>query len=312
MNGKLPLVIFLMGPTASGKTTLSIKISKKIPVEIISVDSGLIYKGMDIGTAKPSSETLEKIPHKLIDIRDPNERYSVADFYYDAMYAIHQTIKNGKVPLLVGGTMFYYRSLIKGLSFTPASDLKIRSQIKQEALNLGCASLHKQLKKIDPISANRIHCNDLQRLSRALEIYRISGKTLTEYSRYKYRNFPFHVKQFALAPNEKDNLHHRIEVRFHNMIKNGFENEVKALHSRNDLHLDLPSIRCVGYRQIWDYLNGNLSLDEAIFRGICATRRLAKRQMTWLRSWCDLTWLNSENMEQAVETILNKVNTEKK
>ncbi|ASW82358.1 tRNA (adenosine(37)-N6)-dimethylallyltransferase MiaA [Vibrio anguillarum] len=307
MNQTQPLALFLMGPTASGKTDLAIRLRQKYPVEIISVDSALIYKGMDIGTAKPNAHELALAPHRLIDILDPSEAYSAADFRRDALLAMHDITAQGKIPLLVGGTMLYYKALLEGLSPLPAANPEIRQQIEQEALAHGWGQLHDQLQTIDPVSAARIHPNDPQRLSRALEVYRISGKTLTELTQTKGESLPFRVKQFAIAPKERAELHRRIELRFEKMIEAGFEEEMKALYARNDLHPDLPSIRCVGYRQMWDYLDGNCTLEEAVYRGICATRQLAKRQITWLRSWDDLTWLDSENIDHAVETLSNAI-----
>lgn len=307
MNQTLPLALFLMGPTASGKTEVAIRLRQKYPVEIISVDSALIYKSMNIGTAKPDERELALAPHRLIDILDPSEAYSAADFRRDALQAMHDITAQGKIPLLVGGTMLYYKALLEGLSPLPAANPEIRQQIEQEAAAHGWSFLHDQLKEIDPVSADRIHPNDPQRLSRALEVYRISGKTLTELTQTKGESLPFRVKQFAIAPKERAELHRRIELRFEKMIEAGFEEEMRALYARKDLHPDLPSIRCVGYRQMWDYLDGNCTLDEAVFRGICATRQLAKRQITWLRSWDDLTWLDSENIDHAVETLSNAI-----
>ncbi|MBU2895598.1 tRNA (adenosine(37)-N6)-dimethylallyltransferase MiaA [Vibrio hepatarius] len=307
MKQDLPLAIFLMGPTASGKTELAIRLRKKFPVEIISVDSALIYKGMDIGTAKPDSGEQVQAPHRLIDILDPGKSYSAADFRRDALMEMHEISQQGKIPLLVGGTMLYYKALLEGLSPLPAANPEIRQQIEREALTQGWNILHDQLKQVDPISAERIHPNDPQRLSRALEVYRISGKTLTELTETKGDSLPYKVRQFAIAPKERSELHRRIELRFDQMMKAGFEDEVRALYARKDLHPDLPSIRCVGYRQMWDYLDGSGTLDEAIFKGVCATRQLAKRQITWLRSWDELTWLDSENIEQALETVSNTI-----
>lgn len=307
MTKQLPLALFLMGPTASGKTELAIRLRQKFPIEIISVDSALIYKGMDIGTAKPDAREQELAPHRLIDILDPSESYSAADFRRDALQEMNDIVVQGKIPLLVGGTMLYYKALLEGLSPLPAADPEIRQQIEKDAFELGWDALHDQLKAIDPVSAERIHPNDPQRLSRALEVYRISGKTLTELTKTKGEPLPFRVKQFAIAPKERAELHRRIELRFEKMVENGFEDEMKALYARKDLHPDLPSIRCVGYRQMWDYLDGNCTLDEAIFRGVCATRQLAKRQITWLRSWDDLTWLDSENIDLAFETVSNAI-----
>ncbi|MFH0260819.1 tRNA (adenosine(37)-N6)-dimethylallyltransferase MiaA [Vibrio barjaei] len=307
MNQKLPLVLFLMGPTASGKTDLAISLRQQYPVEIISVDSALIYKGMDIGTAKPDTDELALAPHRLIDILDPAEAYSAADFRRDALNEIAKIHAEGKIPLLVGGTMLYFKALLQGLSPLPAANPEIRKQIEQEATEKGWQALHNELRAIDPVSAERIHPNDPQRLSRALEVYRISGKSLTELTETKGEPLPFRVKQFAVAPKDRALLHKRIEFRFEKMIQAGFEDEVKALYAREDLHSDLPSIRCVGYRQMWEYLEGESTLDDAIFRGICATRQLAKRQITWLRSWDDLVWLDSEHVEDSMKTLTDAI-----
>lgn len=307
MNKELPLALFLMGPTASGKTDLAIRLCQQFPVEVISVDSALIYQGMDIGTAKPTADELAQAPHRLIDILDPKEAYSAADFRADALRAMNDIVSKGKIPLLVGGTMLYFKALLEGLSPLPAADPAIRQEIEQQANELGWHALHQQLQQIDPVAAERIHPNDPQRLSRALEVYKISGKTMTELTETKGEELPFRVKQFAIAPQERSELHRRIELRFQMMLDAGFEQEVQALYQRDDLHPDLPSIRCVGYRQMWDYLAGKDSLDEAVFKGVCATRQLAKRQLTWLRSWKDLTWLDSNDPKTAFETLVNAV-----
>ncbi|MCL9783847.1 tRNA (adenosine(37)-N6)-dimethylallyltransferase MiaA [Vibrio sp. S4M6] len=307
MKNELPLALFLMGPTASGKTELAIRMCQHFPVEVISVDSALIFKGMDIGTAKPDASELAQAPHKLIDILDPLQAYSAADFCADAIEEMHKIVARGNIPLLVGGTMLYFKALLEGLSPLPAANIEIRKQIQAEAQQHGWQVLHDQLRTFDPVSAQRIHPNDPQRLSRAIEVYRISGKSLTELTKVKGDGLPFKVKQFAVAPKERSELHRRIELRFGKMIDAGFEDEVRALYSRGDLHPDLPSIRCVGYRQMWDYLDDNCTLDEAIFRGICATRQLAKRQLTWLRSWENLTWLSSDDIDDAFETLSNAV-----
>jgi tRNA dimethylallyltransferase len=296
-----------MGPTASGKTELAIRLRQQYPVEIISVDSALIYKGMDIGTAKPDAEELALAPHRLIDILDPAKSYSAADFRRDALNEIAKIHAEGKIPLLVGGTMLYFKALLQGLSPLPAANPEIRAQIEKESQEKGWQALHNELKQIDPVSAERIHPNDPQRLSRALEVYRISGKSLTELTETKGEPLPFRVKQFAVAPKDRALLHKRIELRFEKMIQAGFEDEVKALYAREDLHPDLPSIRCVGYRQMWEYLDGESTLDDAIFRGICATRQLAKRQITWLRSWDDLVWLDSEHIEDSMKTLTDAI-----
>ncbi|WP_087024506.1 tRNA (adenosine(37)-N6)-dimethylallyltransferase MiaA [Thaumasiovibrio subtropicus] len=309
---QLPTALFLMGPTASGKTDLAIRLRQTLPVEIISVDSALIYKGMDIGTAKPTQEELALAPHRLIDILDPAESYSAADFRRDALREMASIVDDGKIPLLVGGTMLYYKALLEGLSPLPAADPAIRSEIELEAQQKGWQHLHDELASIDPVSAKRIHPNDPQRLSRALEVFRISGNTLTDLTQQKGEALPYRVHQFAIAPEDRAVLHQRIEKRFENMVSAGFEQEVKQLYDRGDLHPDLPSIRCVGYRQMWDYLAGNASFDEAIYRGVCATRQLAKRQITWLRSWESLTWLDSNQPDLALQTVIDAMGCDSK
>ncbi|EPZ00459.1 tRNA (adenosine(37)-N6)-dimethylallyltransferase MiaA [Mannheimia haemolytica] len=293
MNKK-PLALFLMGPTASGKTDLAIALRQELPIEVISVDSALIYKGMDIGTAKPSKEELALAPHRLIDILDPAESYSAMNFHADALREMADITAQGKIPLLVGGTMLYYKALLEGLSPLPSADPAIRAEIESRAAQHGWATLHQELVKIDPIAGARINPNDSQRINRALEVFYISGKTMTELTAQQGEALPYNILQFAIAPQDRAVLHQRIEQRFHKMIELGFEEEVKRLFLRKDLHINLPSIRCVGYRQMWEYLQGDISLDEAIFKGICATRQLAKRQITWLRGWQgELTWLDS-------------------
>ena len=288
-----PKALFLMGPTASGKTDLAIKLAQECQCEIISVDSALIYKGMDIGTAKPTSEELAKAPHALVDIIDPLESYSAGDFRSDALRLMKEICDRGNTPLLVGGTMLYYKALVDGLSPLPSADPVIRAEIEKQAQDQGWQAMHDILEQIDPVSAKRIHVNDPQRLSRAIEVFRISGKSLTELTAVKSDPIPYNIQQFAIAPTEKSVLHQRIEQRFDLMLKAGFEQEVQALSDRGDLHLDLPSMRCVGYRQMWEYLQGTMDYDEMVFRGVVATRQLAKRQMTWLRGWKDVTWLES-------------------
>ena len=306
MNNK-PKAIFLMGPTASGKTDLAIALRESLPVEVISVDSALIYKGMDIGTAKPSREELAKAPHRLIDILDPAESYSAMNFRADALKEMAKITVSGRIPLLVGGTMLYYKALIEGLSPLPSADIEVRAKIEQKAAEFGWGALHQDLMAIDPISANRINQNDSQRINRALEVFYITGKTMTELTTQQGESLPYDVLQFAIAPEDRAVLHQRIDQRFHKMIELGFEQEVRNLFERGDLNIDLPSIRCVGYRQMWEYLQGDISLDEAIFKGICATRQLAKRQITWLRGWqSEITWLDSLEPEKAKQIVLEK------
>ncbi|ELY3855272.1 tRNA (adenosine(37)-N6)-dimethylallyltransferase MiaA [Providencia huaxiensis] len=304
---KKPDAIFLMGPTASGKTALAIELRKHLPVEIISVDSALIYRGMDIGTAKPTAEELSQAPHRLIDILDPALPYSAADFRRDALNVMGEITAQGKIPLLVGGTMLYFKALLEGLSPLPSADPAIRSEIEQIAQKQGWDEIHRRLAEVDPVAAARIHPNDPQRLSRALEVYLISGQTLTEMTQTAGEELPYNVFQFAIAPQDRKILHERIEQRFHQMINAGFEDEVRALYLRGDLHVDLPSIRCVGYRQMWSYLDGEISHDEMIYRGVCATRQLAKRQITWLRGWENIHWLDSEQPQQALDTVMQVV-----
>ena len=303
-----PLAIFLMGPTASGKTDLAIKLRQQLPVEVISVDSALIYRGMDIGTAKPSKAELALAPHRLIDICDPAESYSAANFRTDALREMQEISAQGKIPLLVGGTMLYYKALLEGLSPLPSADEKVRSEIEAKAALIGWGGLHQELSKIDPISAQRINPNDSQRINRALEVFYLTGKTLTQLTAQKGEALPYDILQFAIAPEQREVLHLRIEQRFHKMIELGFQQEVEKLYRRPDLNENLPSIRCVGYRQMWEYLRGDYDHDEMVFRGICATRQLAKRQITWLRGWTSpIQWLDSLQPAQALEKVLTSV-----
>ena len=302
-----PPAIFIMGPTASGKTALAMSLMKHLPVELISVDSALIYRGMDIGTAKPTAQELAEAPHRLIDILDPTQAYSAADFRADALREMAEITSRNKIPLLVGGTMLYFKALLEGLSPLPQADATVRERIEKQAAEQGWSALHDQLREIDPVAANRIHPNDPQRLSRALEVFYISGKTLTELTKISGETLPYRVHQFAIAPTRRELLHSRIEERFSQMLSNGFEDEVRTLLARGDLHTDLPSIRCVGYRQMWSYLSGEFDYDEMVYRGVCATRQLAKRQMTWLRGWDNVEWLDSEKPDDALSRVIQVV-----
>jgi len=274
-----------MGPTASGKTDLAVNLVREFPCEIISVDSALVYRGMDIGTAKPDKRILAQAPHRLIDIIDPSEAYSAADFRQDALREMAAITSAGKVPLLVGGTMLYYRSLLRGLSNLPSADEAVRRQIEQQALEQGWDAMHRRLQTIDPQSAIRIHPNDPQRIQRALEVYELTGMSLSEhFQRQVPQDFNYQVMQFAVSPADRSVLHERIEQRFYKMLELGFISEVEALYAREDLHPDLPSMRSVGYRQVLKYLMGDYTYIDMTEKGIVATRQLAKRQLTWLRS----------------------------
>jgi len=283
-----PPAIFIMGPTASGKTDLAIALQEHLPVELINVDSAQIYRQLDIGSAKPDKATLAVAPHRLINILDPLESYSAADFITDATREMGEISSRGKIPLLVGGTMLYFKALLEGLSDMPPADADIRAEILKHAQDFGWASVHEQLRAVDPESAASLHPNHSQRIQRALEVYRISGVPMS-----LLRSEPnvgsvaqsYNIKQIALLPNNRKLIHRRIDIRFRKMMEAGFEAEVRALFQRGDLHADLPAIRSVGYRQIWQYLQGQCSLDEAVEKGIIATRQLAKRQITWLRNW---------------------------
>ena len=291
MNNKnqLPPALFLMGPTASGKTHLAIELLKHFPCEIISVDSAQVYKGMDIGTAKPDTETLKQAPHRLINIRDPADPYSVADFRKDALREMDDITAKGNIPLLVGGTMLYFKALIDGLANLPEADPILRKKIEEEASQKGWQVIHQKLAEVDPVTAASIHPNHSQRISRAWEVYLLTGESLSSLHKQQEKNkLPYQILQFSMTPPERHILHQRIEQRFHQMIKDGFIEEIGTLFQRKDLHKDLPAIRAVGYRQAWEYLSGNLSREEMIERAIIATRQLAKRQITWLRGWDDL------------------------
>lgn len=301
-------VIFLMGPTASGKTDLAVALSKHLPVDLISVDSTQVYRGLDIGSAKPSAEELAETPQRLIDICEPSEVYSAGRFRRDALKEIVATHEANRIPLLVGGTMLYFNVLLEGLSDSPPADLELRSEIEEEAKKLGWPEMHRQLTKVDPETAARLHPNHSQRISRALEVYRKSGITMSEWrsreTKSKGQGFldQYSVSQLAIAPRERKTLHQRIAQRFENMLDNGFEDEVRQLKLRGDLHADLPAIRAVGYRQMWDYLAGDIEYDVMKERGIVATRQLAKRQFTWLRSWKSLQWIYSDS-EKGQESL---------
>lgn len=305
MNAK---VVCLMGPTASGKTALALALAQHIPAEIISVDSALVYRGMDIGTAKPTADERAVAVHHLIDILDPTQSYSAADFRSDALRLIAEILERGRTPILVGGTMLYFKALLEGISPLPEADGEVRAELEREALEHGWDHMHAALAAVDAVSAARIHPNDPQRISRALEVYRLTGKSMTELTATKGEPFPYIACQFAIAPQQRVALHERIALRYEQMLSQGFEQEVRQLYARGDLHPSLPSIRCVGYRQMWEYLDGLVSYDEMVYRGIAATRQLAKRQLTWLRSWPDLNWLLTEScLEENLQAVLTSL-----
>lgn len=297
-----PLLICLMGPTASGKTDLAIDLAAQLDCELVSVDSALVYRGLDIGSAKPD------YPHHLVDIRDPAEPYSAADFAADATRLAAEITARGKTPLLVGGTMLYFKAFLEGLAQMPSADAAIRREIEAEAAAHGWPHIHAQLAEVDPQAAARIHPNHSQRLARALEVYRASGRSLSDWHREQAAGpdpfATYDIRQLAICPRPRSVLHQRIALRFELMLEAGFLDEVRALYQRGDLHADLPAIRAVGYRQLWQHLAGECSLEEAVDRAVAATRQLAKRQLTWLRKWPDLAWIYTDKEGNLEEMLL--------
>jgi len=280
-----PPAIFLMGPTASGKTALAVSLVERFPFEIISVDSALVYRDMAIGTAKPDAATLARAPHHLLDIRDPTETYSAAAFCDDARRLMADIAARGRVPLLVGGTMLYFRALLQGLDDLPRADAALRKELEGEAAARGWPVLHAELATVDPATAARLAPNDSQRIGRALEIFRLTGTPMSALLDRVQSELPYRVLQLALIPSDRAVLHQRIAARFDAMLAEGLVDEVESLRRRYALHADLPSMRAVGYRQAWAYLDGKIDLKGLREQGIAATRQLAKRQLTWLRSW---------------------------
>lgn len=286
MSGKPP-AIFLMGPTAAGKTDLAIELTKVLPCELISVDSALVYRGMDIGTAKPSPAEQAQVPQHLLDIRDPAQSYSAAEFRADALRLIDAIRARGRIPLLAGGTMMYYKALRDGLDDLPQADPALRAELEARAARDGWPALHAELARLDPVTAARLAPNDSQRIQRALEICQLSGQPMSALlgrQRAAAGDDDNRYLTISLEPSERAALHARIEQRFDAMLASGLLEEVRGLHARADLHPGLPSVRCVGYRQMWAHLDGEISLEEAREQGIAATRQLAKRQITWLRA----------------------------
>jgi len=311
MHDARPLAIALMGPTASGKTALALDWAERLGTEVVSVDSALVYRGLDIGAAKPGKDELGRVRHHLVDIRDPQDAYSAADFAADALSAMSALAAAGRVPLLVGGTGLYFRALLSGLSDMPEADPEVRAQIGREAREQGWAALHSQMAGVDPAAGRRIHANDPQRITRALEVYRLSGVPISDWQQSAQRQpFPFRVLKLVLAPADRSVLHERIERRFDAMLADGFLDEVRRLKADPRLHPDLPAIRAVGYRQAWGHLDG--AVDAATFRAqaIAATRQLAKRQLTWLRREYDARWFDPANdragLDHALMTFLTR------
>ncbi|WP_455220420.1 tRNA (adenosine(37)-N6)-dimethylallyltransferase MiaA [Kaarinaea lacus] len=289
-----PPAIFLLGPTASGKTDIAVRLVEDLPCEIISVDSAMVYRDMNIGTAKPGAEILEKAPHRLIDICDPSEAYSAAQFAEDALREMNDICASGKIPLLVGGTFLYFRALAEGLSPLPAANPKMRAHLDAEAKSVGWPEMHRRLAAVDPDTATRVHPNDPQRIQRALEVYEITGESMSSILRRDNPGeLPYNVSKIIVAPSDRAMLHERIAIRFKQMLELGLVEEVDLLFQRGNLHRDLPSIRAVGYRQVWAYLEGELQYAEMIQRGIVATRQFAKRQFTWLRSDKEGAWFDA-------------------
>ncbi|MHB8535988.1 MAG: tRNA (adenosine(37)-N6)-dimethylallyltransferase MiaA [Sulfuricaulis sp.] len=295
----LPPAIFLMGPTAAGKTALALALHDALPVDVISVDSSQVYRGMDIGTAKPTAAEQERAPHRLIDIREPEETYSAAEFRADALREMEAITRAGKIPLLVGGTMFYFHALEFGLSDLPSADPEIRARLGEEAGRLGWSGMHERLQSFDPVTAARIHPHDAQRILRALEIHEITGQSPSALGTATPGVAPpYRLVKIALWPQDRESLHAHIEQRFQAMLEQGFVAEVEHLLHRDGLMLTMPSMRTVGYRQIGDYLTGKVNYSEMFEKAVAATRQLAKRQMTWLRSYPDVHVFDSANASQ--------------
>jgi tRNA dimethylallyltransferase len=296
--------VLLMGPTGAGKSDLAMRLAETLPFEIVSVDSAQVYRGMDIGTAKPTAAERLRVAHHLIDIRDPAENYSAGDFTRDAAQAMQDVWRRGRQPLLVGGTMLYFHALSHGIAELPEADPQVRADIDLQAATSGWMALHEELERVDPAAAARIHVNDPQRIQRALEVYRLTGKNITSLQQKRVSVFAdVDVTEFAVTPLERGDLHTRIELRFGAMLEAGLMAEVRKLFERRDLSAEHPSMRAVGYRQLWRHLAGQCVLDEAIERAVAATRQLAKRQLTWLRRRERAQWFDSMHPEVARKMI---------
>ncbi len=305
MANTQPPAIFLLGPTASGKSDLAMKLTSHLPVELVSVDSALVYRDMNIGTAKPDAEILRQYPHHLVDIRNPDQVYSAADFRSEVLTLMSAISERGNIPLLVGGTMLYFKVLIEGIASMPAADSAIREKIAREAKTGGWQKVHQRLAEVDPESAARIHPNDPQRLQRALEIWELTGESMTQLHKKQQDlvSLPFSVCQLAIIPSDRADLHRIIAARFEQMIKDGFIEEVEHLREKYDLNAELPSIKSVGYRQVWQYLEGEVDRKVMQERAIIATRQLAKRQFTWLRGWSNLREIPFPEVNEALKII---------
>mgnify|MGYP001482910157 FL=1 len=301
-----PLAIALMGPTASGKTALAIEWAQRLQTEIISVDSALVYRGMDIGSAKPGIEERQGIPHHLIDIREPSQTYNAADFAKEALPLMEQIRRQNKIPLLVGGTGLYFRALLDGLSDMPAADEEIRTEIQSEAELLGWPEMHEKLKAVDQAAGIRIKPNDVQRITRALEVFRQTGKPISEWQQNSIRKkFPYRVLRVCIAPKDRAVLHERIARRFDIMLEQGFLSEMRNLMARPELNMEVPSMRAVGYRQAWRYLAGEITLEQFREQAVAATRQLAKRQLTWFRGELDLRWFDPQIEGKELQAALS-------
>jgi tRNA dimethylallyltransferase len=287
-------VILLMGPTAAGKTDLALELVKEFPFEIVSVDSALIYRGLDIGTGKPSPAILASVPHHLVDILDPSASYSAGQFVRDARRLIAEIRARDKVPLLVGGTMLYFKALMHGLAELPQANRTFRMELEAKAERVGWAALHAELQRVDPIAAQRILVNDAQRIQRALEVFHLTGRPLSELHATAVGQTPTeNFVKLSWSPTNRDELYKRIAARFSQMMARGFLTEVQQLHERKDLSRELPAMRAVGYRQLLEYFNGVCALDDAVHRGVIATRHLARRQLIWLRAGHDYEWFDA-------------------
>jgi len=307
---KTPRAIFLMGPTASGKTRLAVSLVERFPLDIISVDSAQIYRGMDIGTAKPDAATLARAPHRLIDIRDPLESYSAAEFRRDARAEMERIWQVGRVPLLVGGTMLYFRALAGGLAALPSADAGTRERLAREAQDIGWHGMHERLRGLDPVAASRIHPKDPQRIQRALEVIELTGRKMSDLQKERAETEPlpdgFQPLRLVVCPAARPTLHQRIEARFQAMLDQGLVGEVAALRARGDLSPRLSSMRCVAYRQAWSHLEGEIDHAEMCRQGVVASRQLAKRQLTWLRQDSEALWYDLDS-DLAQESVFERV-----